>query len=140
MSGVEQRRRGERIEFRICLDRHPLLPVGNRGQRQHLPALLIHEIAGQVVDVQALHDEHDGSRVLIVLATEQGVAVPMLEVEPPRIGVRVGGFQRVVDNNDVAAAAGQGAPGRCGEPEPTLRRHELGLCQFGRIEPSAPPS
>ena len=31
-----------------------LLPVGNRGQRQHLPPLLIHEVAGQVVDVQAL--------------------------------------------------------------------------------------
>ena len=73
---------------------------------------------------------------LVVQAAEQGVAVPLLEVEPPRIGVRVGGLHRVVDNHDVAAAAGEGASGRGGEPEAALRRHELGLCRLGGIEPS----
>jgi hypothetical protein len=34
--------------------------------------------------LQALHDEHDGAIGLIVETAEQGVGVPLLEVEPTR--------------------------------------------------------
>ena len=120
----------------IGANRHLLRHLGDGRQRQHLPAPLLHQVAGKVVDVQALHDEHDGSGVLIVEAAEQGVADPLLEVEPPRVGLRVGGLQRVIDDNDVAAPAGERASGRCGEPEPAPRRHELGFSRLGRIESS----
>jgi hypothetical protein len=35
-------------------------------------------VANQVVHVQALHDDHDGVRDLIIEAREQGVRVPLL--------------------------------------------------------------
>ncbi len=46
---------------------------------------------------------------LIVEAAEQGVAVPLLDVEPARFGMRVGRLHRVVDDEEVAAAAGERA-------------------------------
>ena len=64
------------------------------------------------------------------------IADPLFEVEPPRVGVRVGRLQGVIDNNEVAAAARERASGRGGEPEPAPRSHELSLCRLGRIEPS----
>ena len=77
--------------------------------------------------MQTLHDENDGAVDLVVEAAEQRVAVPLLALEAAGFGLRVSGLHRVVDNEDVAAAAGQRAACRGREPEPSFHRHELGL-------------
>ncbi|HEY9211763.1 MAG TPA: hypothetical protein VIQ29_02790 [Ancylobacter sp.] len=39
---------------------------GDGGERHNLPILLLHYMADQIILMQALHDDHDGTRLLVI--------------------------------------------------------------------------
>ena len=87
---------------------------GDRRQPQQRPAALLQQVAGEVVLVHALHDQHHRGRGRVVEARHHRAVEPL--VDPPPLGVRGGvhRLDRVVDDDQVAAAAGERAADRGG--------------------------
>jgi len=86
------------------LDPVPLVLVGNRRQAHDLPLLLGQYMAGEVVLVQPVHDQHDRPLPLVVEPAVEGVVVPFVGRLALRLRQRLLGHQRVVDDDDVGAA------------------------------------
>ena len=89
-----------------------MLGLGNRGQVEVGPATLFQQVTDQVVRVQALHDDHDGVGNLVVEAREQGVAIPLLGGFSDGFRGGVLWLRGVIDDDEIPAAAGEGAPDR----------------------------
>jgi len=83
-------------------------------------------VAHQIVLVQSVHDQHDGTRELVVEPAVEGVVEPLVGRPPPGLGQRLLGLQRVVDDDQVGAAAGQHAFDRGREPATLRGRLEFG--------------
>jgi hypothetical protein len=102
-----------------------LVVFGNRRETHDLPRLLRQHVAGEVVLVQSMHDQHDGARELVVEATIEGVVVPLVGRLALRLRQRLFRLQRVVDDNDVGTPPGQHPADRGGDPAALRRRFEL---------------
>ena len=90
-----------------------------------------------------MHDQDDGSLLLVVEAAVEGVVEPFVGRPPVGIGQGLLGFQRVVDDNDVGTPPGQHAADRSGEPAALARGFELGCGlplrrQLGREQTPVP--
>jgi hypothetical protein len=87
--------------------RNILVDLGDGGKVEDLPLIGLagHE-TGQVIHMDALHDDDDRAGAFVVEAGQQGVLEPF--VGRIALGLRRGvvGLQRIVDNDQVAAAAG----------------------------------
>ncbi len=92
-----------------------LVGFGDCREAHHLPRLLLEHVADQVVLVQPLHDDDDGSPAFVVEPAVEGVGVPIIGGIPSRLGERLLRLQRVIDQNQVGAAPGQHAAGGGGE-------------------------
>ena len=103
-----------------------LVVLGDRRKPHHLPRLLLQYVAGEVILVQAVHDQHDGAAELVVEAAVEGVVVPF--VRRLALGLRQGllGLERVVDDDDVGTPPGQYAADRGGEAAALRGRVEFG--------------
>jgi hypothetical protein len=86
-------RKHERPQQR--LDPMRLVGLGDRRKSHHLPVLLHQHMAGEVVFVQPVHDQHDGTSRLVVEPAVEGVVVPFVGGPPARVGERLLGLQRV---------------------------------------------
>jgi len=75
--------------------------------------------------VQSLHDDDDGTVLLVVLPAIEGVIVPIVGGSSLRFGERLFGFERVIDNDDIGAAPGQRATVRAGNSVPLVGGDEL---------------
>ena len=104
-----------------------LVDLGDGGKVKDLPfiGLAGHE-AGQVVHMDALHDDDDRAGAFVVEAGQQGVLEPLVGGVALGFGMGVVGLQRIVDNNQVAAAAGERAADRSGQPKSPCR--QLNFC------------
>jgi hypothetical protein len=82
-------------------------------------------MARQIVFVQAVHDQDDRTRELVVEPAVEGVVEPL--VRRLTLGLRqcLLGLQRIVDDDEVGAAAGQHAADRGGEPAALRGRVEF---------------
>jgi hypothetical protein len=111
-----------------------LVIIGDCREVHHLPRLLLQYMAGEVVLVQAVHDQHDGAPELVVEAAVEGVVVPL--VRRLALGLRQGllGLQRVVDEDQVGAASGQHTADRGGDARALCRRLEFGDCLVAGCE------
>jgi len=85
--------------------------------------------------VQAVHDQDDGPHLLVVEAAVERVVEPLVGGPPVRLGQRLLGFQRIVDDDDVGTAPGQHTADRRGEPAALGRGLELGCGLPLRREP-----
>ena len=106
--------------------RDGLLEFRNRRKAKELPFTgLAQQKAGQIIHVDALHDNCDCAGALVVEAREQRVCEPL--IGRGALGFRRGvvRFQRIVDDYDVAPAPGQRTADRCRETEPTFREFDL---------------
>jgi hypothetical protein len=99
--------------------------LGNRRKGDHLPRLMFEHVPDKVVLVQPLHDQDDAAVLLVIEPTEQAVVVPFVHRLALRIGERLIGLEGVIDNNDVAATAGQNATHGGGEAEALTGRHKF---------------
>ena len=89
-----------------------MFAFGNRRQIEVRPAVLLQQMADKIVHVQALHDHDDGVLALVVQTAKQRVRVPLLGAFARRFRIGVLRLQRIVDDDEVAAAAGEGAADR----------------------------
>ncbi len=100
--------------------------LGDRRKAHHLRVFLGQHMAGEVVFVQPVHDQHDrASRLVVEPAVERRI-VPFVGALPVPIGQRLLGLQRVVDDDQIGAAPGQHAADRGGDAAAPRRRLELG--------------
>jgi hypothetical protein len=95
--------------------------------------------------VQPVHDQHDRTLLLVVEAAVEGVVEPLVDRLPLGLRQRLLGLQRIVDDDDVGAAAGQHPADRGGEPAAVTGRlklrHGLPLGgKPGRKTPLVPPA
>jgi hypothetical protein len=102
-------------------------------------------VADEIILVQPVHDQDDGTLLLVVEPAVEGMVKPFVGRLP--LGLRQGllGLQRIVDDDDVGAAAGQDAADRGSEPAALLGRlelrHRLPLGgEAGREGPLVPPA
>ena len=123
------------------LDRMHLVFFGDCRERHDLPWLLATHMADQVVFVQALHDDDDGAAPLVVEPAVEGMAEPVVGGLPLRVGERLLGFQRIIDQDDVGAASGQHPAAGGGEPIALAGGHELlhRLAMGGKLGRKDPP-
>ena len=107
---------------------------GDRRQPQQRPAALLQQVAGEVVLVHALHDQHHRGRGRVVEARHHRAVEPL--VDPPPLGVRGGvhRLDRVVDDDQVAAAAGERAADRGGVAEAAGGGRHLRLGVLARVD------
>ena len=77
--------------------------------------------------MDALHDDDDRAGAFVVEAGQQGVLEPFVGGVALGFGMGVVGLQRIVDNNQVAAAAGERAADRSGQPKSPCRQLNFGL-------------
>src|SRR5215204_7566506 len=92
----------------MIADADALILFRNGGQGQHGPLVRLarHE-AGEVVHVDALHDDDDPIRALVVEAREKGVGKPLVGRLALRLGEGVLRLQGIVDDDEVATAPGE---------------------------------
>ena len=74
--------------------------------------------------METLHHGHDRAALLVVEARRQGGVEPLIDRVPGRVGVRIVGLDRVI-NDDVAAATRQRAADRGCETPTAGRRLEV---------------
>ena len=91
-----------------------------------LPTTLIEEMAGKVVFVQALHDDDDGTVLLVIEARDQGAAIPIDHPFAGRLRHRLFGLERIVDDDEVGPAPGERAADRGGVAAAARRGDEFG--------------
>ncbi|WP_159079777.1 hypothetical protein [Methyloceanibacter sp. wino2] len=90
----------------VLPDPNFLVRLCNGRKPQLGPAVLFEQMADEVVHMQALHHHDDGIVCLAVEARDEGVGLPLLEVFSRVLGVRILRFHRVIDDEQVASAAG----------------------------------
>src|SRR5271166_1532152 len=116
------------------LDRVGFVLLGDRREAHDLPIFLGQHVADEIVLVQPVHDQDDGTLLLVVQSAVEGMVEPL--VGSPPLGLRQGllGLQRIVDDNDVCTPSGQHPADRGGEPAPLGGRLELryGLALRGK--------
>ena len=121
-----------------------LVRLGDRREVQMFPAARLQQNAGEIIDMQSLHDQHDGAFGRIVEARHQRRSYPFGAFGAGEFRVGLVGFQGIIDDNDVAAAASQLSTGRGGEPPTAHGRLQLVLGVLARAdfeggeEPSIP--
>jgi len=78
--GVQRRaaRPGDETRLQRRLDQVGLVLLGNRRIGNHLPRLLRLHMAGEVVLVQPVRDQHDRPLPLVVEAAVEGVVEPLV--------------------------------------------------------------
>src|SRR5882724_13052402 len=61
----------------------------------------------KIINVQALHNHHDAILHLVVQTAEQCVRIPLYGTFPFSLRVGVLRFRRIVNDDEIAAAAGE---------------------------------
>ena len=81
--------------------------LGNRRELENFPFIgRANQIAREVIEVDALHDDDDAAVDLVVEAGQEGVPEPVVGALASAVRERVDGLERVVDDDEVASAAG----------------------------------
>ena len=80
--------------------------------------------------MHALHHDDDGAGLLVIEARQQRVVVPGIDAAALCFRVRVDRLQRIVDDDEIAAASGQGAADRGRQTEAALRQFNLAFAVF----------
>ena len=83
-------------------------------------------MAGQVVLVQPVHDQRDGTLLLVVQSTVERVVEQFVGALPVGLRQCLFGLQWIVDDDDVGTPPGQHAADRGRDAASLCRRFELG--------------
>lgn len=75
------------------------------------------EVAGQIVFMQALHDDNADALLFVIKAAVQRIVVPVIHRLSSGFRPGIIGLERVVDNDDISAAPGQRPTDGGREPE-----------------------
>ena len=96
------------------------------------PAAVPQEFAREIVLVEALHDENDGALLLVIEAGQKRRPIPIIDGTPGILRLSVASLHGIIDNDDIGAAAGEGAADGNGEAPAAFGRHAFGLGVLGK--------
>ena len=85
--------------------------------------------------MQPLHDQNDGIVRLVVEARRHSLLIPAQDPAPGAFGVGLLGLHRVVDDDQIAAAAGRRTADRGGETASTPRSYKFRFVILLRTDP-----
>src|SRR6266545_8098038 len=97
-------------------DRYLLIIFSDRGQVEVVPAVLSQQPTCEVILVEALHDQNDGTSLLVIEAGHKRGRVPIVDRATRFLRLSVVSLHWIINNNRISAAAGEGAAHRHGEP------------------------
>ena len=100
-----------------------------------LPGLVFEHMTGQIVLMQALHDQHDRAVQLVVKSAVERVVVPVVDHFALALRLGVQRLDRVVDDDRVGAAPGQDAADRGCQPVSLASGDQLLQGWFCRRQP-----
>src|SRR5580658_7557192 len=107
------------------LDDVGFVDFGDGGEGENLPALLTYQVSDEVIFVESLHDHDDHTRGFVIQTGKQRAVEPFIDASALGFRNRFVGFQRIVDDDEIGAAAGQHAADRSREPKAASRSGEL---------------
>src|SRR6266576_6947500 len=82
-------------------------------------------MADEVILMQPLHDYDDRAPLLVVEPRQEGMVIPIVDCLTPGFRQRLVWLERIVDDDQVPAAAGQYAADRGRHPAPLRRRRKV---------------
>jgi hypothetical protein len=85
-------------------ERDFLLHVSYGGQTEIIPAARLQEVPGEIVDVQALHDQNDRAFALVIKTRGEGLLIPIDDTPPRDFRCGVVRLDWVVNNNELPTA------------------------------------
>jgi hypothetical protein len=66
-------------------------------------------MAGEIIHVKPLHHQYDRARLLVIQAREKRIFVPLNRFLTRRLGLRILGFDRIVNDDHVPTTASERA-------------------------------
>ena len=84
------------------------------------PAAFLQKVTCKIVHMNPLHHKNDGILPLVIEARIDRVVEPLLGVRPFRLRHSFGGLERIVDDDQTAAAPGKGAADDVANRDPRL--------------------
>ena len=112
-------------------DRNLLVLSRDRGQVEMAPAAIPQQLTREVVFVEALHHENDGTASLVIEAGQKRRPIPLVDGTPGILRLSVASLHWIIDNDDISTATGEGAADRNGETSAAFGRHAFGLAILG---------
>ena len=97
------------------VDAMDFILLGDRRQAHYLPVALPQHVPHHIVQVQALHDHDHGAGLLVVESAHDGVVQPVVGALAQSVGDGLVRLEWIVDQDDVAAQAGEHATHRGGK-------------------------
>jgi hypothetical protein len=88
--------------------RDRLIHLCDGGQIEMVEAAVLEKVADEIVDMQALHDDHDRILGLVVEPGQERIRVPLPKIVASGLGLRLLGLEGIVDDQEVAATARSG--------------------------------
>ena len=81
-----------------------LLDFGDGREIEVPAAALGKEVAGEIADVKTLHHHDDRALLFVVEPRQQRISAPLNQSLACGVGHRLLGFDRIVNNDEIAAA------------------------------------
>ena len=81
--------------------------------------------------MQTLHDENDGAGSLVIEPRHERGRIPLVDRTTRLLRVSIVSLHRIIDNDDISAATGEGAADRDDEAPTALSGHALDLGVLG---------
>ncbi len=98
---------------------------GGSRKVEMCPSAGTKHVAGEVIFMLPLLDKDDCALLFVVKPAEQRVGAPIQQCVSRRFGISVISFQGVIDDDEIAALAGEGAAGRQGRAKAALGSKKL---------------
>jgi hypothetical protein len=78
-----------------------------RSERQNVPFLALLNMRHEIVSMEPLHHDNDGTPIQAVESAAQSVVVPSIHSFTARVRSRFIRLERIVNNDDVGSATGE---------------------------------
>src|SRR3954451_9182683 len=91
-------------------------------------------MAGEIVHVQALHDQNDRAFALVIKTRGEGLLIPVDDTPPREIRCGVVRLYRIVYDNELTTTPGERTADRGSQAETALCRAHLALGVLGRVD------
>src|SRR3954453_9843680 len=108
--------------------------LGYCRQTEVIPPTRLQKVPGEIVDVQALHDQNDRAFALVIKTRGEGLLIPVDDTPPCDFRCGVVRLYRVVDDNELPTTPGERTADGRSQAEAALCRAHLALCVLSRID------
>src|SRR3954451_14461249 len=108
--------------------------LGYRRQTEVIPPSRLQKVPGEIVDVQALHNQNDRAFAFVIKTRGEGLLIPLDDTPPREIRCGVVRLDRIVYNNELPTTPGKRTADGRSQAEAALYRAHLALRVLSRID------